>query len=138
MKGGRLATLVAMGLAMFFMFQAGEETALKTFNVARKAMALWDLSTIEKTLKLDLGEDDRSTPRFTPEQMAEIITERLDSTRGSDDGGVDPWGNPYQFEMLDDDGAVFVLYSIGPDETPGPCANDDPASDDICVTLRLR
>lgn len=137
MKGGRLATVLALGIASFFMFQGGEQMAKRALNVARKGMALWDLATIERTVQMDLGQQGAATPRPTHELLEQHLDQSLSVTKAGAEPGLDPWGNPYRFELVDDENSVYVLYSVGPDGVPGPCHDDDPASDDICVTLRF-
>jgi general secretion pathway protein G len=41
---------------------------------------------------------------------------------------VDPWNNPYQYEVVDPATSKFRIYSMGPDRTPG-------SPDDITTTL---
>jgi general secretion pathway protein G len=41
---------------------------------------------------------------------------------------VDPWNNPYQYEIVDPATSKFRIYSLGPDRTPG-------SADDISSAL---
>lgn len=72
------------------------------------------LATSLDTYRLDLGE--------YPPNLAEL----RQSTRPGWDGPylprelpLDPWGNPYQYQVPGDDGQPFTLRSYGKDGSPG-------------------
>jgi len=72
------------------------------------------LATSLDTYRLDLGE--------YPPNLAEL----RQSSRPGWDGPylprelpMDPWGNPYQYQVPGEDGQPFVLRSFGKDGAPG-------------------
>ncbi|MCM2311924.1 MAG: type II secretion system major pseudopilin GspG [Steroidobacteraceae bacterium] len=108
-----LIVIVILGLLLSLvaptMFSKVSSSQRKTATAQMQMLA-----TSLDTYRLDLGE--------YPPNLAEL----RQSTRPGWDGPylprdlpMDPWGNPYQYQVPGDDGQPFTLRTYGKDGSPG-------------------
>lgn len=108
-----LVVIVIMGLLMSLvapsMFSKVDTTKVKT-AIAQMQM----INTALDTYRLDLGQ--------YPENLRELInssSDRWDGPYLPKNIPEDPWGNPYQYQIDDNNPLVFKLMSLGADGKEG-------------------
>lgn len=139
-KARTVALLVVLG-GLPLVGTRGARTAQVVADVARSAVARYELSVLARAVEAD----HRMTGDVPadPDALAELAA----AVWGTDpDDRLDPWGRPYAISPMGEDAEAAVLRSLGPNGVDdGACATaldvlsgaSAARSDDVCVAARL-
>jgi len=119
-----LAILVVLGSMVGVGYVQIQKNAMK--NAAKSQVTL--LENAVKLYALDVG-----TPPTDLTALLQLPPDVSETKWGGpylekQDLPVDPWNQPYQYEILDQTTGKFRIWSNGPDQQPG-------STDDISTTL---